>query len=152
MAKTNAVRILERAKVSYRLITYAYDTDDLNVAKIAEDNDLVLGQIFKTLVCKGAQTGPFICVIGGDEQLDLKQAAQLSGNKKVALVAVKDLLGLTGYIRGGCSPLGTKKELPVYLSKRALAYEEIIINAGKRGILFGANPKNLQTTFGWQLL
>lgn len=152
MAKTNAVRILDRAKIPYRLIAYTYDTDNLNVAKIADDNHLALGQVFKTLVCKGLQTGPFMCVVGGDEQLDLKLAAQASGNKKVALVAVKDLLELTGYVRGGCSPLGTKKELPVYLSKRALAYEEIIINAGKRGVLFGANPKQLQATFGWILL
>ncbi|WP_367390494.1 aminoacyl-tRNA deacylase [Lewinella sp. LCG006] len=151
MAKTNAVRILDQEQIPYRLITYTYDPDNLDVAKIATDNGLSLGQVFKTLVCKGEQTGPFMCVIGGDEHLDLKHAAQTSGNKKVALVAVKELLALTGYLRGGCSPLGTKKALPIYLSRKALSYDEILINAGKRGVLFGANPQSLQTTFGWTL-
>jgi Cys-tRNA(Pro)/Cys-tRNA(Cys) deacylase len=151
MAKTNAVRILDQAKIPYRLVTYTYDPDKLEVSKIAADNGLVLGQVFKTLVARGSQTGPLVFVIGGDEHLDLKYGAQLSGNKKIALVAVKDLPEITGYVRGGCSPLGTKKSLPVYLSKQALQYDEILINAGKRGVLFGANPKTLQASFDWRL-
>ena len=152
MAKTNAVRILDQAQIPYRLISYTYDPENLDVAKIASENELELGQVFKTLVCKGEQTGPFMCVIGGDEHLDLKHTAKVSGNKKIALVAVKDLQALTGYVRGGCSPVGTKKALPIYLSRQALSYDEILINSGKRGVLFGANPQLLQTTFGWMLL
>ena len=110
MTKTNALRLLDKANISYRLIAYTYDAENLDVAKIAADNQLALGQVYKTLVCTGDKTGPIVVIVPGDESLDVKALAQVSGNKKIALLPLKDLTSTTGYVRGGCSPLGMNKK------------------------------------------
>lgn len=141
--KTNALRILEQHKIAYDTIDYTYDEDNLNVAKIAEDNGLDLPQVYKTLVATGDKTGVVVAVVAGDKSLSLKKIAQVSGNKKVALVPVKEIQGLTGYIRGGCSPVGMKKQFPTYFDQSAQHYDKIYVNAGVRGTLFGCDPASL---------
>ncbi len=152
MKKTNALRLLDQQNIDYQTVAYEYDPDNLDVAHLAEQNGLALPQIFKTLVCKGDKTGPVVAVIAGDRQLDLKQLAKASGNRKMALVPVKDLQSLTGYIRGGCSPIGMKKDYPVFVDRHALNHETIYINAGQRGLLVGLAPKELINTVSAELL
>ena len=150
--KTNALRLLDQAKIDYRLVEYEYDPDNLDVAKIAADNELELGQVYKTLVCKGDRSGPVVAVVPGDRQLNLKQLAQLSGNKKAHLLPLAQLTAVTGYQRGGCSPLGMKKNYPVFLDQAARQWPEILINAGSRGLLFGIHPRDLEQVIegiGW---
>jgi len=142
--KTNAIRLLEKHHKTYQIIEYQYDPENLDVAKIAADNQLELAAIYKTLVLKGDKTGVWVAVIPGDKTLSLKALAQASGNKKMAMVPVKDIQGLTGYIRGGCSPLGMKKAYPVIIDNLAKVQELIFVNAGQRGILVGVNPDDLQ--------
>ena len=141
--KTNALRILDQQKISYDTIDYTYDEENLNVAKIAEDNGLELTQVFKTLVAKGDKTGILVAVIAGDKHLSFKKLAQVSGNKKMILLPVKDIQTHTGYIRGGCSPLGMKKLFPTYFDKTAYSFDKIYVNAGLRGTLFGCTPADL---------
>jgi len=141
--KTNTLRILEQHKIAYDTIQYHYDDENLNVAKIALDNELKLNQVYKTLVVKGDKTGVLVAVVAGDKSLSLKKIAMLSGNKKITLIPVKDLQGLTGYIRGGCSPLGMKKQFPTYFDQSAKDFDKIYVNAGIRGTLFGCNPEDL---------
>jgi len=148
MTKTNALRLLDKAGVPYRLISYAYAAENLDVATIAADNQLALGQVFKTLVCTGDKTGPVVAIVPGDESLDLKALARVSGNKKMALLPLKDLTPTTGYVRGGCSPLGMKKRFPVYLDEGARQWPEILVNAGARGTLFAADPQIFAAAFG----
>jgi len=150
MTKTNALRLLDKAGIAYRLVEYQYDAEDLDVAKIAADNGLELAQVYKTLVCQGDKTGPLVAVVPGDAQLDLKALALASGNKKIALAPLAALTALTGYVRGGCSPIGMKKDFPVILDEDADYWDEILINAGARGLLFGANPIGLTKAFGFQ--
>lgn len=152
MSKTNAVRLLDKAKIDYRLVNYQYDAENLDVAKIAQDNDLALAQVYKTLVCKGDKTGPLVAVVPGDCQLSLKALAKQSGNKKIALLALSELTKTTGYMRGGCSPLGMKKNYAVYIAEQALDWDEILINAGARGVLFATNPKMLIDVFGFNVV
>jgi len=147
MSKTNALRLLNQKKISYRIVEYIYDVDNLDVAKIATNNQIELGQVFKTLVCKGEKTGPIVAIVPGDQQLNLKQLAKASGNKKIALLPLKDLSKTTGYNRGGCSPLGMKKNYPIFIDESAKNWDEILINAGARGILFGVNPIVLVDAF-----
>ena len=109
MKKTNAIRLLDQKKVIYEMLEYEYDAENLSVDKIAKANGLETPQVFKTLVAKGDKTGIVVAVIGGDKTLNFKFLAKQSGNKKIILIPVKELLGLTGYIRGGCSPIGMKK-------------------------------------------
>jgi len=142
--KTNTIRLLEQAGIQHRLLPYTYDPDQLAVDKIAEENGLPLEQLYKTLVLEGNATGPVVAVIPGHQQLQLKALAISSGNKKVAMVAVKDLQQLTGYIRGGCSPIGMKKDYPVVLDQQAVSQEQIFVNAGTRGLLVGLSPHDLQ--------
>ena len=139
----NTLRTLKAKKIPFTTVEYTYSADDLSIEKIAEDNDLPVAQVFKTLVAKGDKTGVIVAVIAGNQILNLKALAKVSGNKKIALVAVKDLQGLTGYIRGGCSPIGMKKAFPVFFSTKALDFDTIFVNAGKRGILMGVEPKTL---------
>jgi Cys-tRNA(Pro)/Cys-tRNA(Cys) deacylase len=143
MKKTNALRILDQHKIDYKTLEYKYDSDNLDVAKIAEDNGLLLEIIFKTLVLNGDKSGTIMAIIPGDRQLSLKKTAAASGNKKVEMAAVNDLENLTGYVRGGCSPIGTKKAYPVYLDLNAKVREKIFINAGTRGLLFSCAPNDL---------
>jgi Cys-tRNA(Pro)/Cys-tRNA(Cys) deacylase len=148
MKKTNALRLLDRQKIPYTTISYTYDPENLDVAHIAASNDLALKTIYKTLILKGDKTGVFVAVVAGDAQLNLKKAAQASGNKKVALLPVKDLLATTGYMRGGCAPLGLKKNYPVYLDVSAKGLELLYVNAGVRGLLVGLQPDDLVQAAG----
>jgi Cys-tRNA(Pro)/Cys-tRNA(Cys) deacylase len=145
MSKTNAIRLLEAQGVGYEPVEYTYDVEDL---KIAADLGLPVAQVFKTLVARGDKTSVLVAVIPGDTELDYKLIAKASGNKKVALVHMKELLGLTGYIRGGCSPLGMKKHYPVYIHTSAQNWDKIFINAGKRGLLIGVKPEELREVTG----
>ena len=143
MKKTNAIRLLAQKQITHRLLPYTYDADHLDVSTIAQAMGLPVALLYKTLVAKGDKTGVIVALVPGDKQLDYKALAKISGNKKVALVQVKDLLKLTGYIRGGCSPLGMKKDYPVYLDQSAELHEEIYINAGQRGMMIGIAPAHL---------
>ena len=143
MKKTNALRILDSQGINYETLEYSYESENLDVAKIAADNGLLLEIIYKTLVLNGDKTGTFMAVIPGDRQLSFKKTASVSGNKKVEMVAVKDLEKLTGYLRGGCSPVGTKKIFPLYLDKNAQNRDKIFVNAGTRGLLFSCDPNDL---------
>ncbi|MFK7796117.1 MAG: Cys-tRNA(Pro) deacylase [Aureispira sp.] len=143
MKKTNALRLLDQQKKNYTTINYTYDPENLDVAHIATTNDLELSTIYKTLILKGDKTGVLVAVVAGDAQLNLKKAAQASGNKKVALLPVKDLLATTGYVRGGCSPLGLKKNYPIYIDVSAEVLDYLYVNAGVRGVLVGLQPNDL---------
>ena len=118
--KTNAARQLDQLKINYELITYQVDENDLGAAHIAEQLGQPIERLFKTLVLRGDRTGLFVCVIPGAEEVDLKKAAKVTGNKKVEMIHVKELLPLTGYIRGGCSPIGMKKALPTYFHQSVM--------------------------------
>ena len=131
--KTNAMRQLDAAKINYTPMTYAVDEANLSGVHIAEQIGLPREIVFKTLVAKGDKTGPIVLVIPCAEELDLKQAAAVTGNKKIEMVAVKELLGLTGYIRGGCSPIGMKKRFPTWFDQSVTQHEKITVSAGVRG-------------------
>jgi len=144
MKKTNAIRMLDREKITYETLSYTYDPNDLNVAKIANENNLELDMIYKSLVLKGDKNGIFVAVIPGDQELNIKAAAQIMGNKKAQLLPITDLEKNTGYVRGGCSPIGMKKNYPVVIENIALEKEIFYINAGTRGLLIGLSPNNLE--------
>lgn len=131
--KTNAVRIIEQATISCREAFYAFDENDLNGKHAANAIGLPYEQVYKTLVAKGSRTGINVFCIPVCSELDLKKAAKAAGDKDMVLVPVKDLLGLTGYIRGGCSPVGMKKKYPTFFEETCQLYEEIAVSAGERG-------------------
>lgn len=141
--KTNAARLLDRAKISYRLIPYEFDENDLAAQHVADSLGQAIGRVFKTLVLHGDRTGYLVCVIPGNGEVNLKALAKLSGNKKVEMIPMKDLLGVTGYIRGGCSPIGMKKAFPTYFHTTALDFETIYISAGVRGLQLEISPADL---------
>lgn len=141
--KTNAARLLDQAGIEYELIPYVVDENNLAAELIAEQLEEPIEQVFKTLVLCGDKTGHFVCVIPGCCEVDLKKAAMVSGNKKCDLIPMKELLPLTGYIRGGCSPVGMKKPFPTYIDETASLYEYIYISAGVRGLQFKINPEEL---------
>lgn len=141
--KTNAARILDRMGISYELKEYPVDVNDLSAVNVAAKVGMPVQQVFKTLVARGDKNGVLMACIPGDGELDLKALAAASGNKKTEMVHLKEVLGLTGYIRGGCSPLGAKKEYPVYLDKSAENWEIIAISAGKRGEQIMIAPADL---------
>jgi len=135
--------MLDRAGVPYRLLEYDVEEDDLSAAHVAAAVGLPSEQVFKTLVARGDRTGVLLAVIPGNTELDLKALAASSGNKKVEMVALKEVLDLTGYIRGGVSPLGTKKPYPVYLDETAILWPEISVSAGVRGSQLLVAPEDL---------
>ena len=141
--KTNAARLLDRAKIAYRLIPYEVDESDLAATHVAEQLGEDIACVFKTLVLKGDRTGHFVCVIPGDREVDLKAAARHSGNKKCDLIPMKELLSTTGYIRGGCSPIGLKKPFPIFIHTSATDFEQIYISAGVRGLQIQIAPSDL---------
>lgn len=141
--KTNAARILDRLGIQYDLVTYEVDEEDLSAIHVAEITGMDISMIFKTLVSRGDRSGIIFAVIPGGLEVDLKLLASASGNKRVELVPLKEVLPLTGYIRGGCSPLGAKKNYPVYLDSRAMNLEKISISAGKRGEQIILKPSDL---------
>ncbi len=142
--KTIAARILDQLNIAYELRAYEVNEDELDAVTVARKVNLPPGAVFKTLVARGDKTGVLMALVAADAELDLKKLATVSGNKKIELVAVKELLGLTGYIRGGCSPLGAKKKYPVFLDETVILSEQISISAGQRGLQLILAPDDLQ--------
>ena len=141
--KTNAARLLDKAKIAYELIPYEVDENDLSAIHVADSLGENIEQVFKTLVLHGDKNGHFVCVIPGEHEVDLKLAAKASGNKKCDLITMKELLPLTGYIRGGCTPIGMKKPFPTYIHESCLNYPYIYISAGQRGLQLKLDPNDL---------
>lgn len=133
MTKTNAMRMLDAAKIPYQVLEYEVDESDLSGIHIAEELGFPREKMFKTLVARGDKTGPLVFCLPVAEEIDLRRAAAITGNKKIEMIHVKDLLSLTGYIRGGVSPIGMKKKFPTYFEKSALDFQEITVSSGKRG-------------------
>ena len=142
--KTNAARLLDRAKIAYELIPYRVDEEHLAATHVAEQLGEDIACVFKTLVLKGDRTGYFVCVVPGDHEVDLKAAARVSGNKKADLIPMKELLPVTGYIRGGCSPIGMKKQFRTVVDRSALEQRTIIFSAGRIGFQVEVAPADLE--------
>lgn len=143
MKKTNAARILDGLKIKYELIYYEVDENDLSAQHVANSVNMPAGQVFKTLVVHGDKQGILMAVVPGSAEIDLKALAAASGNKKVELVPLKEVLPLTGYIRGGVSPLGPKKRYPVYLDVSCNNWATIAVSAGMRGCQLVLSPTDL---------
>jgi Cys-tRNA(Pro)/Cys-tRNA(Cys) deacylase len=141
--KTNAARLLDRAKIEYELIPYTVDEENLAATHVAEELGEDIATVFKTLILKGDRAGHFVCVIPGDKEVDLKAAARVSGNKKCDLIPMKELLPLTGYIRGGCTPIGMKKHFPTYIHETCMDFPFIFVSAGVRGLQIKLAPQDL---------
>lgn len=141
--KTNAARLLDAAGIGYELVPYAWDESDLSAQHVAQQLGEPIEQVFKTLVLRGDKTAEFVCVVPGNMEIDLKVAARISGNKNCEMLHMKELLPTTGYIRGGCTPIGMKKPFPVFIYESALLYDYIYISAGKRGLQLRINPADL---------
>ena len=141
--KTNAARLLDAAGIEYTLVPYEVDEDHLEASHVAEQLGEDLDRVFKTLVLRGDRGGLFVCVIPGSMEVDLKVAASISGNKSCAMIHVKELPPLTGYIRGGCSPIGMKKPFPTFIHESALLWDTIYISAGVRGLQICIEPQAL---------
>lgn len=138
--KTNAARLLDRAGVAYRLVPYEVDPDHLDAQHVADSLGEDIHRVFKTLVLKGEKSGHFVCVIPGNAEVDLKKAARAAGAKKADLIPMKELLPLTGYIRGGCTAIAMKKPLPVFLHETAMAFDTFFVSAGRRGLQLELSP------------
>ncbi len=143
MTKTNAMRMLDTEGISYSIKEYEYDENNLSGSHAASEIGMNPEQVFKTLVTRGDKNGINVFCIPVDDELDLKKAAHVSGNKKVEMIHVKEILGLTGYIRGGCSPIGMKKKYPTYIDETAILFDEIAVSAGIRGQQIIINPESL---------
>lgn len=141
--KTNAARILDRQKICYELIPYNVDEFNLGAQHVADSLGEDINQVFKTILVHGDKVGYLICVVPGNLEVDLKSTAKVSGNKKIDTVPLKDLTPLTGYIRGGCSPLGLKKNFPIFIHESANNFSYIYVSAGERGLQLKINPKDL---------
>jgi Cys-tRNA(Pro)/Cys-tRNA(Cys) deacylase len=143
MKKTNAARYLDSLKIDYKLVEYEIDESDLSAESVARKVNLPLEQVFKTLVARGDKTGVLMACIPGNTELDLKAMAMGSGNKKVEMVHVREIQQLTGYIRGGVSPIGTRKQYPIFLDESAMGFPLISISAGVRGSQIFVSPGDL---------
>lgn len=143
MTKTNAMRLLEAAGIEFEVLEYPVDENDLSGESVARKTGKAHEQIFKTLVFSGEKNGFGVCCIPTCEELDLKKAAKLFGEKKVEMLHVKDLLKTTGYIRGGCSPIGMKKQFPTVIDETACLFDKIYVSAGVRGMMLGVEPQAL---------
>ena len=141
--KTNAARLLDAAGIAYSLVEYTVDEEHLEASHVAAQLGEDIDRVFKTLVLRGDKSGPFVCVIPGSFEVDLKVAARISGNKNCEMLHVKELLPLTGYIRGGCSPIGMKKQFPTFIHESALLYDSIFVSAGVRGLQLCLSPQDL---------
>ncbi len=141
--KTNAARLLDAAGIAYSLVEYAVDEEHLEASHVAAELGEDIDRVFKTLVLRGDKSGPFVCVIPGSLEVDLKVAARISGNKNCEMLHLKELLPLTGYIRGGCSPIGMKKQFPTFIHESALLYDTIYVSAGVRGLQLCIAPQDL---------
>lgn len=143
MTKTNAMRMLDAAKIKYEIMEYVPDENDLTGTHIAEQIGLDGNIVFKTLVAVGDKTGHIVFCIPSPAEIDLKKAAAATGNKKIEMVHVKDLLGLTGYIRGGCSPIGMKKKFPTYIDESAANLERFTVSGGVKGAQLLVSPADI---------
>lgn len=141
--KTNVARLMDKAGVAYELIPYEFDEQDLGAEHVAEALGEDIRQVFKTIVLHGDKTGHIVCVVPGNSTVNLKKAARASGNKKVEPLPLKDLLPTTGYIRGGCSPIGMKKRFPTYFHQTATDFPHIYVSAGQRGLQIKISPADL---------
>ena len=141
--KTNAARLLDKAKIAYEFIPYEVDESDLSAVHVAASLGENINQVFKTLVLHGDKTGYFVCVIPGDQEVNLKLAAKVSGNKSCDMIPMKELLSVTGYIRGACSPIGMKKHFPTYIHRTAVTFSHIYVSAGQRGLQVKMAPADL---------
>ena len=148
IAKTNAARLLDQKKINYQLIPYEVDEQHLDARHVAESLGEDINQVFKTLVLKGDKSGYFVSVIPGNHEVDLKKAAKVSGNKNCDLIPMKELLPTTGYIRGGCTPIGMKKPFPTFIHSTCLDHERIYISAGVRGLQIAIAPADLISYVG----
>lgn len=143
MKKTNAIRLLDKQKISYQLLEYQVDENDLSAETVAAKLGQNIEQVFKTLVLRGDKTGIFVCIIPGHMEVNLKKAAKISGNKKAEMILMKELLPLTGYIRGGCTPIGMKKPYPNFIHHTCQDFDLICISAGQRGMQIQIDPNDL---------
>lgn len=141
--KTNAARLLDKAGIAYELIPYTVDENNLAADHVAEALGEDIRQVFKTIVLHGEKVGHFVCVVPGDAEIDLKKAASAARAKKAELIPMKELLPLTGYIRGGCSPVGMKKPFPTFFHSTATDFDSIYVSAGQRGLQFKIKPQDL---------
>ena len=141
--KTNAARLLDKSKISYELIPYEVDENDLSAVHVAANLGENISQVFKTLVLQGDKTGHFVCVIPGDKEVNLKLAAKVSGNKSCDMIPMKELLPTTGYVRGARSPVGMKKHFPTYIHETCLEFPYIYVSAGQRGLQIKVDPNDL---------
>lgn len=144
--KTNAARLLDKAGIPYKLVPYEVDENDLSATHVADTLGEDVAMVFKTLVLHGDRTGGggyFVCVIPGAEEVDLKKAAKAAGMKKAEMIPMKELLPLTGYIRGGCTAIGMKKPFPVYFHSTATGFVRIFVSAGQRGLQLELSPSDL---------
>ena len=159
--KTNVARLLDRARIPYELLTYEVDENNLAATHVAEMLGEDIKRVFKTLVLKGEYpgrnsaasnaAGHFVCVVPGDAEVDLKKAARAAGAKKAELIPMKELLPLTGYIRGGCCPIGMKKTFPTFFHLTATDFPEIFVSAGVRGMQLKIKPQDIIAYVGAQL-
>ncbi|HRF69772.1 MAG TPA: Cys-tRNA(Pro) deacylase [Muribaculum sp.] len=143
ITKTNAARLLDKAKISYDLIPYTVDENDLAAGHVADELGEDINQVFKTLVLHGDKCGYIVCVIPGNMEVELKSAAKIAGAKKAEMIPMKELLPLTGYIRGGCSPIGMKKSFPTYFHSSINDFDRVFVSAGVRGLQFKIAPADL---------
>lgn len=150
-AKTNVARLLDRAKIQYELVPYTIDENNLAATHIAEELNEDIRQVFKTIVLTAGPGKFFVCVVPGDAEIDLKKAAKVAGYKKVELIPMKELLPLTGYIRGGCSPVGMKKPFPTFFHSTATDFPFIYVSAGVRGLQLRIAPGDLINYVGASL-
>lgn len=141
--KTNAARLLDKAGIAYDLIPYTVDENNLAVEHVAHELGENIEQVFKTLVLRGDRTGIFVCVVPGHTEVNLKRAAKISGNKSAEMIAMKELLPTTGYIRGGCSPIGLKRPFPIFIHHTSTDFNYIYISAGVRGLQIKISPADL---------
>lgn len=148
MTTTNPMRMLTAAGISFEAVEYAYDESDLSGTHAAAELGLDPDATFKTLVLRGDKNGLFVCCIPVAEEVDLKKAAVISGNKKAEMIHVKELPVLTGYIRGGCSPIGMKKVFPTYIDETAQLFDAIAVSAGVRGQMILLGPDRLKNFIG----
>lgn len=145
--KTNAVRILDSAHINFETFEYGFDDEALDAITVAEKIKAEPEQVFKTLVCKG-DSGYFVFCIPGNFELGLKKAASVSGVKKIEMLPLKELTNVTGYVRGGCSPVGMKKLFPTFIDETSLLFDKIYVSAGVRGMQLFINPNDLANVIG----
>ncbi|MBN2859304.1 MAG: Cys-tRNA(Pro) deacylase [Sphaerochaetaceae bacterium] len=148
MEKTNAVRALEQAHIPYTVSTYEVDETDLSAPSVAAKAGLDIERVFKTLILRGSSGTVFVCVIPGGYTLDLKKAAAVAGEKKVQMIGVREIFPLTGYIRGGCSPVGMKRNYATFIDESCQLYDSIYVSAGVRGVQVALAPDDLRTLTG----